>query len=343
VYSALKNQAKKMESLLQNWINEIAILRNQYHALNYFSTQQLCVIRQSLGQLDCKTITSLPTEIMSMLMSISFKICEKDIVDTMKAFKSEDSRRSVGASNDSILTQRRDLYSDEDHKIAQIIPENEVNIESAIEKKLMVLVNELSDVHQEVFEEVRQGFNSNLVYLGIKHCSIEESQTLQVNSIVEKVCEWCVDNEAKYKKMDRRALLKEMDSGNYQILEHSQIAVDVNPMKNDSSTDSVEHCHKSNVQGSSELNTSITNNTDFASIRKIEEELISYDIPSGIARKAIEKGYTSIEEALDYCLELQISSSSNQLVQSVVTCSQSTMHEDIERYCFADLCIKLFS
>ena len=95
VYSTLDNQAKQMENELEKWKDEIAKSRDTFHVLNLFTTQQLRVIRQQLGQLNCERISSLPPAVISMLMSISPKICEKDIKECLhfknkKSYKNKD-------------------------------------------------------------------------------------------------------------------------------------------------------------------------------------------------------------------------------------------------------------
>lgn len=328
MYDALENQAKKMEAELEKWTSEISNLRSQFNALNYFTTQQLCVIRQSLGQLDCRTITRLPAEVMSMLMSISFKICQQDIVDALKSNKSDDSATSKEC-DDSNATDKKDSFAqlDDVEKVAQIIPENEVNIENAIEKKLSLLVRQLSEVHREAYDEVEGAFDKTVAYLGIKYCTVENSQALK-DTIVDKVSEWCVSNQPKYKDMNRHTLLKEIElvgTENAQTLENSQSAD--NAAQSDSNTDTVEQIDEQD-SSTSNMNTSMQQSIN---VRLIEKELIEFDIPSGLAREAAELGFTDIEEALSYCLDVQNSSSNSQLVQSIVTCSQSTLRGDGER------------
>ena len=332
-----------MESELKEWTGQIATLRSRFHALNYFTTQQLCIIRQKLGQLNCETIDSLPENVLSMLMSISFKICEQDIKDALlQATKVDDITVDSSVSSN---TDKAKMYipSDDDAKVSQIFGED-INIEVTIEKKLSLLIEQLTELDRKVFEEIKDSdFSDTVAYLSIKYCANESSQNI-CEKFIKRASKWCMENEDSYEKMDKHNLLKELESFNSQNNQNFQENVQGAFGTDDIPTSQIDETDASNRDN----DTTQFNNfqqvqaNDSVNIDLIEQELIENDIPSGLAREAAKKFPTNLKKALRYCLEEQNSSTTDELVQSVITCS-SNMLGDGKRHVHNYVFINLFT
>ena len=310
VESALRKQAKTMESELQRWTDEIVYLRKRYHALNYFTTQQLHVIRQKLGQLDCNTISHLPPEVLSMLMSISCQINEEVVLSTLKDRKGEDFDDSL--SNHKLVGNKESLVtSNGNANIAdQVNPDNEVSIENAIEKKLKILCDQLSEVERETFDELKEAYQDleAIVYLGIKYSTDKSDENL-----TEKALEWCVENESRYVDMEKQTLLEELNS--------------CSVLKSEDSASM-----NSSVQDSSLLNGSAVQNDNSADIAETEQKVIEFGFESGLAREAAMLHPNDVEKAVEYCLNVDNASVTNSLLfRSVVTGALNEAGDD-KRY-----------
>ena len=277
-----------MEIELKRWNNEIVKSRNDFPVLNLFTTQQLRVIRQQLGQLNCKNISSLPPTVISMVMSISLEICEKDINECLQSVKSKSSlvgQHSSEKSEKSGHLSRLDNHSNV--QTSQFNPENEVSKEAAVEKLVLELIIHLNDVERNAYEELKEDFSYKVAYLSIKNCS---NSTMEQDMLVEDANEWCLNNENSYVDKDPEELLIELQGFN------------VHDNKNEEST---QH----------ENDTSHVVQSKDDNIYLIEQMLIDNDIPSGLAREAAEFYPDDIEEALIYCLDEQNRSTDQSFLQ----------------------------
>ena len=293
VYNALNNQAIKMENELKQWNDEIAKARKNFYVLNLFTAQQLRVISQQLGQVNCDRISSLPSTVISMLMSISPKICEKDIKESLQSVK----LKSSLVAHDS-TTKSEDLNSlcspigyDENVQMSQFNPENEVSMEAAVEKLLMHLIDQLDVVEKEVYDELKKSdYSDNIAYLSIKYCS---NVINQQGNLVEATSAWCLENENRYLNRDAKSMLNELQAFNLQNNEHIWNA-QIKKYENDE-------------------NSVVKLQDD--DVFLMEKMLIDNDVPSGLARKAAEIYPNDIGEALTYCLNEQNKSTDQSFLQ----------------------------
>ena len=283
VYTALDIQAMKMENELKQWNEEITKSRNSFPVLNLFSTQQLRVIRQKVGQLSNDRISSLPPTVISMLMSISPRICEKDIKDCLQSVKSKSSlvghssKKSEDTDNSSSHMNNDDIV-----QMNQFNPDNEVSKKAAVEKLVAQLISQLSDAEKNVYEELKGIYPDEVVYLSIKNNS---NASMQQDNLLEQACEWCSDNESYYDNKDPAVIL-------YELL----------VLLNTQNNEPVENMDASEVwmheKDASEVTQSQSND-----VYLMEQMLIENDIPSGLAREAAELFPSDIEQALSYCLD----------------------------------------
>lgn len=291
VYSVLDNQAIKMEHELEQWKDVIAKSCKNCYVLNLFTTQQLRVIRQQLGQLQCERIFSLPLKVISMLMSISPKISEKDIKESLQLVTSK--RLLLEKHSSSKLVELNNLTTLGDYndnvQMSWFNPENEVSKEAAIEKLLSQLINQLNSIEYEVYIELKKSdYPDYLAYMSIKYCTNVSSQK---GNLIEAASAWCLKNENEYMDIEPGLILNELQAFNTNINE---------PILNTQS-----------VHDESD-NTPITQSQN-EKVYLMEQKLIKNDIPSGLAREGAELYPDDVGEALSYCLnELEKTRSSGQ-------------------------------
>ena len=270
-----------MENELKKWNDEIVKSRNNFHVLNLFTTQQLRVIRQQLGQLNCESISSLPPTVISMLMSISPKVCEKDIKECLQSVKSKTSLVGHHLSEKSDLDNLSSPVDPSDNvQMSQFNPENEVSLEAAVEKWVLLLISQLDDVEKSVYEALKGVYPDEVIYLSIKNCSDGNAEQ---DTLVEKASAWCLDNANKYVDIDPQEVLNELQALNTQ---------------NNASVD-----NEQNTQREESASETVQSPDD--SVYEMEQILIDNDIPSGLAREAAERFPDDIEKALAYCLDEQ--------------------------------------
>ena len=267
-----------MEKELKQWNDEIAKSRKTFHVLNLFTTQQLRVIRQQLGQLSNDRISALPPTVISMLMSISPKICKKDIKDSLQSVKSKSSLIGLHSSKESEDKDNSSspVDNDDNVKINQFNPDDEVSMEAAVEKLAMQLIGQLSDVEKSIYEELKGIYPDGVVYLSIKNCT---EASLQQENLIGKASAWCLNNAKAYKKPE--VVLSELQS---LITQNNECVENEQTTQYENDTSDVVQSQNDNVY-------------------EMEQLLIDNDIASGLAREAAEKFPDDVEKALRYCLD----------------------------------------
>ena len=299
-YDVLENQATKMEKELKQWSDEIVKSRNNFPVLNLFTTQQLRVVRQQLGQLNCERISSLPPPVISMLMSLSPKICEKDIKECLHSVKSKS--LLVGQHSVEKLELSDNLSdsvdNDKNAQTSQFNPDNEVSKEAAVEKLVLELIRQLNDIERAAYEELKDDYPDEIAYLSIKYCS---NSSMEQDTLVEVASEWCLNNENSYADKDPGELLNELQA-----------------------TSTHDSKAEQNTQYKNDARTIVQSKDD--NIYLIEQMLIENDIPSGLAREAAENCHGDFEEALMYCLDEQNKSSDQSFLQLPSTAGSRYVH-----------------
>ena len=269
----------KIEHEYTLWNNEITEFRNRFHVLNLFTTQQLQVIRQQLGQLRCERITSLPSMVTSLLMSISPRICEKDIKECLQSVKGKKSLIGQHTFNKSkdCNTPSSPVDHADNVQVNQFNPENEVSINAAIEKMVMQHINQFNDVERDAYEELEGAFPDELIYLSIKNCS---DGSMQQDNLLEDASAWCLQKVNLYVNKDPKVILNELQTSSNKSI------------KNEQSTQNV-----SNVSPVVE--------SQHGKVYVMEQLLIENDIPSGLAHEAAIMYPDNVEGALTYCIDEQ--------------------------------------
>ena len=272
-----------MEKELKGWTDEIAMSRNSFHVLNLFTNRQLQVIREKLGQLNCDRITSVPPTVISMLMSISPKICEQNVKDSLQSVRS---KGSLIGHHSSKTSKNKDNSSnpvdhDDNVQISQFNPDDEVSMEAAVEKLALQLTDQLSDIEKNVYDKLKGVYQDGVIYLSIINCTETSSQQVD---LVKKASVWCLKNAKVYANPEK--VLKELQS----LITHNNESIE----------------NEQNTQY--ENDTSDVEQSQDDKVYVMEKTLIGNSIPSGLAREAAEKFPDDVVKALRYCLSSQLPS-----------------------------------
>lgn len=79
----LSKQAASMEKELNNLLKSVDKQRRNFHALNYFTTKQLLLIRHDFGKLKQDQTIVVTPQVFSLLRSFSWQITLDKIINTI--------------------------------------------------------------------------------------------------------------------------------------------------------------------------------------------------------------------------------------------------------------------
>ena len=201
----LTTQAAKMEEELKGLLKSISEQRLEFHALNYFTTQQLLQIRRELGNLRQDTTREVTPQLYSLLSCFSLHITSDEI-------------KNIVESVCLILNEQEAIYEkqesrNEDYEMqlplttevsivtgphVAIEPEHSVNDECVAEEdshnKLNFLIENLSKYEEEIFDQLHDLDYSDIVcYNAVKHVFSSNS-----DSKLSEAIEWCFKNSDQY-------------------------------------------------------------------------------------------------------------------------------------------------
>ena len=209
----LTNQAANMEKELKDLLDSINKQRLEFHALNYFTTQQLLQIRQELGYLKHDSTREVTPQLYSLLSSFSLYITSDEIKDAIEAvcsllteqeaiYEKQESRNEAFevqlplATEASIAAEALVTTQPEQNEY------NSVNDEHVGEgdshNDLKCLIENLSKDEEEIFEQLHDMEYSDLVcYKAVKHAFSSNS-----DDKLSEAMKWCFENSSQYKKDD---------------------------------------------------------------------------------------------------------------------------------------------
>lgn len=97
----LQKEAKEMEGELEEWIKEVARARSTFYELNYYTTQQLLVLRGELVKVkmsDIVTPSYHMTQVIALLQSISSKVTVSNLQRVVKGISLQKDNRPLLSS-----------------------------------------------------------------------------------------------------------------------------------------------------------------------------------------------------------------------------------------------------
>ena len=204
---SLIDQATSMEKELSDTLSLIDKQRHKFHALNYFTTQQLLQIRRELGSLKQKKAAEVTPQLLSLLTSFFLQITADDIKDIICTLFSEQEaiirREENGAGEEQSLTISEDKIVestyDETQKEDQLVGDEHVEKEH---KNLSELIQDLTNDEEEIFVQLHDlGYSKAVCYNAVQHAfSFMESKNH--DDILDAAMDWCFDNANQYNKND---------------------------------------------------------------------------------------------------------------------------------------------
>ena len=203
VLELLKYQARKMETVLESWMNEVNEKRDKFYELNYYTTSQLLALSEGLGQFSSNLhgSPSIKADVMNLLHSISQNVTLEEIKTVLK-------KSSIILANTDLVDENSALFSslpktpyfaETDH----LAHDSEVDGEEPVLKeKRKKLINtsqekmksncpkpqiQLGDLTQEQTSQFYNleecGYHKKLILLAFERC--------KNRNILEEVAKWC--------------------------------------------------------------------------------------------------------------------------------------------------------
>ena len=221
VVDQLQQVVSKLENDLEQWKCEIQEQRDQFYELNYYTTQQLLLLREELGRLKEPGVTQVKPQAMALLQSISRDVPS----DVMKGYvqlvinKEQEQRTPLasvlkGTKDDYDLKEESEeqaisIHQPSDQPVqskSQTVDPMSSSSSSAVVADLLKSEasktsaplaqkqeNDLSNEQRAIFVNVMNnfGFHQQLVLLAMERCA---NPTMDLKTVVA----WCTDNEDEY-------------------------------------------------------------------------------------------------------------------------------------------------
>ena len=204
----LTNQATSMEEELSDTLDLIKEQRHKFHALNYFTTQQLLQIRREFGSLRQNKAAEITPQLLSLLASFSLQITADDIKDIMDEictlFSKQEEAISMEQENEIAevqLLKDKTVEStcDETQKEYQLIHDKHAEKQH---KNLNELIQDLTDDEEEIFVQLRNlGYSKIICYNAVQH-AFSSTESTNHDDTLDAAMDWCFDNANQYAKND---------------------------------------------------------------------------------------------------------------------------------------------
>ena len=312
----LTDQAANMENELKNLFDSINEQRLNFHALNYFTTQQLLQIRCELGNLKQDSTAEVASQLHSLLSIISLQITSDDIKNVVEAvcFNEQealhDEQMTINEASEVQLPVATEV---------SIVTEQEQNEHEAVtdecvddQTKLKLAIENLSKEEEDLFEELQKvEFSEVVCYEAVKYVFSSDYD----NKLTEAM-KWCFENSSQYENDDVTAASV---SSNFSINENVT-HTNVEPKYKDTQLQTNKCPPKENI--------------DVKHI--VVQQLIESNFTPGLAIKGARMFNGNFEQAFEWCLksenkdtEPQQSSFLN--YSSVISVSQSDVAVDTVR------------
>ena len=202
----LTNQATNMENELKDLLDSINEQRLKFHALNYFTTQQLLQIRRELGNLKQDSTREVTPSLYSLLSSFSLYITSDEIKSAIEAvcsmFKEQETiyekQRNKHEAFEvqlplaTVLSIASETTQPEQNEYNSMANENTQN-------ELKILIESFSEDEEEIFEQLHDGleYSDLICYKAVKHVFSSNS----VDKLNEAI-KWCFENSSQYEDDD---------------------------------------------------------------------------------------------------------------------------------------------
>ena len=186
---------KEMSDDLEKWQDRVAIARNQFYCLNYYTTQQLLLLRKELSHFTNSSFTGdLKPDVMTLLQSLSSNISQKLVVSHIRGLfdeqedeeenKMEFNKRNIGAVDVSHSVTERETMASASKLLSSSGPLPTLS------------TKDLNDHQRQILENIVEsfGYSEKLVLLAFERVAKPD--------IEEEVGKWCTEHEDHYKYDD---------------------------------------------------------------------------------------------------------------------------------------------
>ena len=225
VVEELQKVASKMEDDLDKWKQEIQEKRDEFYELNYYTTQQLLLLREELGRLKEPGEDQVKPHAMALLQSISREvsadamkryvqevvtILEQQRAMTSTEAKAERKKVKVPVSSSSQLSGQE--------AAAPTLPPPATEASSAFMTGLLesegvktsaplaqTQENELTNDRRAILVNLKEnfGFHRQLILLAFERCDNPGDKN--------EVSRWCLDNQDNFKYKEEEPMEEEKE------------------------------------------------------------------------------------------------------------------------------------
>ena len=195
-----------MEKELKSLLDSINEQRLGFHALNYFTTQQLLQLRRELGNLRQDTTREVTPQLYSLLSSFSLHIASNEIKNIVESvcliLNEQESIYEKQESRNEDYEMQLPLTTEISIVTVTVEPEYSVNDECVVKEnsqnELKILIENLSKDEEEIFDQLHDmDFSDIVCYHAVKHVFSSNSD----NKLGEAM-EWCFTNSNQYEDDD---------------------------------------------------------------------------------------------------------------------------------------------
>ena len=188
IVNCLQVRASALEEDLQIWKCQLALQRDNFYELNYFTTPQLLSLREELGQFKGSEVPARPIkqEVMTLLQSISRQLSSDSIKNEVQTINGILAGQEF--LQDEFFTHGKSLQSYSEAVFKTL---------SGPQPKLTD--EDLTDDQKAMVYDLKKefGFPTKLIFLAFERCEKPKIQ--------EAVFVWCNENEVYYNFTDSDA------------------------------------------------------------------------------------------------------------------------------------------
>ena len=198
----LRNQAITMEKELSNSLDLINEQRHHFHALNYFTTQQVLQIRHELGSLKQNKAADVTPQLLSLLTSFSLQISASDIKNIVKESCTLFSEQvAIEIKEENEVSEVMSLTVSEDKVVAEETYDKQLVDDEHVEndqKSLDELIQDLSEDEEELFVQLHDlGYSKIVCYKAVQY-ALTSTDNASNDDILDTAMDWCFDNSNQY-------------------------------------------------------------------------------------------------------------------------------------------------
>ena len=197
-----------MEKELSDTLDLINKQRHHFHALNYFTTQQLLQIRHELGSIKQNKAADVTPQLLSLLTSFSLQISASDVKDIVEQnftlFSEQeaiDRKEENEVSEVLSLTVSEDKVAAEDtyDKTHQLVDDEHVEKDH---KGLNELIQDLVEDEEELFVQLQDlGYSKIVCYKAVQH-AFSSTDNASNDDMLDVAMNWCFDNYNQFDQND---------------------------------------------------------------------------------------------------------------------------------------------